>query len=63
MSSGERNKIDNTDNPSKYNDNASMVGSSKRKMAPQIIISTVASKTQDGNLTDSGANIFTIGLH
>ena len=35
----------------------------KWKMAPQLIISAVTSNTQDGNLTNSGANILTSGPH
>ena len=33
------------------------------KMALQLIIKAVTSKPQDGNLTDSGANISTSGTH
>ena len=59
MSSGEcKNKHDthyNSNNkvtpsshdPSNYNDNTGMVEKSKRKMAPQLVISAVTSKTQD----------------
>ena len=59
MSSGERKKKDDTNdtpnnevatiyhNPSKYNDNPGMGEKSKWKMAPQLIISAVISKTQD----------------
>ena len=36
---------------------------SKWKMAPQLIIRAVTSKTQDGKLTNSGYNISTSGPH
>ena len=36
---------------------------SKCKISPQLIIGAVTSKTQDGNLTDSGSNISTSGPH
>ena len=32
-------------------------------MAPQLIISAVTSKTQDGNITNSGNKILTSGPH
>ena len=51
MSLGDQNKVDGTNDPSKFNNNAGMGGSSKWKMVPQIIISSVTSKTQYGNLT------------
>ena len=63
MSSGERKKADDTNDPSKCNDNSGMGESSKWKMEPQLIISAVTSKTQDGNLTNSGYNIPTSGPH
>ena len=40
-----------------------MGGRFKWEIAPQLIISAVKSKTQDGNLTNSGANILTSGPH
>ena len=63
MSLGDQNKVDGTNDPSKFNKNAGMGGSSKWKMVPQIIISSVTSKTQYGNLTYSGAKISTSGPH
>ena len=63
MSSEERKKGDDTDDPSECNENVGMGDSSKRKMAPQLIISAVTSKKQDGNLTNSGANISTSEPH
>ena len=57
MSSGERKKGDNSDDPSNCNENSDMGGRSKWKMVLQVIISAVASKTQDVNLTDSGTNL------
>ena len=63
MSSGERNKGYDTNDPPKYNNNSGMGETSKWKMAPHIIISAVTSKTQDGNLTNSGANISTSGTN
>ena len=63
MSSGKREKGGDTNNPFEYNYNTGMGESSKWKMAPQKIISVVTSKTQYGNLTDSGANILTSGTY
>ena len=63
MSSGERKKGYDTNDPPKYNNNSGMGEISKWKMAPHIIISAVTSKTQDGNLTNSGSNIPTSGPH
>ena len=75
MSSGEqKNKDDTYDtsknnvtpishDPSKQNGNPGMGEKSKWKMAPELIISVVISNTKDGNLTNSGCNIFTSELH
>ena len=75
MSSGDQKKKDDTNytskqnitsishNAYKYNTNTCMVDKSKCKMAPKLIISAVTSNTQDDNITNSGANIFTSGLH
>ena len=63
MSSGEWKKVDDTGDSSRCNDNAGMGESSNWKKAPQLIISAVTSKTQDGNLNNSGANISTSGPH
>ena len=57
MSSGEQNNGGDNDDPFECNENAGMREISKWKVEPQLIISAVTSKTQDGNLTDSGANI------
>ena len=48
---------------SKYNYNTGMWEKYKWEMAPQLIISVVTSKQQDGNLTNSGSNISTSGSH
>ena len=63
MSSREREKGYYTNDPYKINENAGMGGSSKWEMAPQVTIIDVTSKTQDGNLTDSGSKILTGGTH
>ena len=63
MSSGEQKKGDDTNDPYKCHNNSGMGESSKCKMAPQIITSDVTSKTQYGNLTNSGSNISTSGPH
>ena len=48
---------------SNYNDNPGMGEKYKLKMAPQLIISAVTSKTQDVNLTNSWSKISTSGFH
>ena len=69
MSSGERKNKDDTDdtsnskvapsyhNISKYNKNPGMGEKSNWKISPQLIISAVTYRTQDGNITDSRSNI------
>ena len=49
--------------PSKNNDNPGIGDKCKWKMDPQLIISAVTSNTQNGNITKSRANIYTIGPH
>ena len=63
MSSGEQKKVDDNDDPYECNDNAGMEEISKWKMDLQLIIIDVTAKTQDGILTNSGANISTSGPH
>ena len=77
MSSGEHNGyVDDNDDPynirevksgshetTNINDYSSLVEELNWAVAPKLIISVVAAKTQERNLTESGANILTIRPH